>query len=1130
MDYEFDKDRGEIEKYIGNEKDIVIPNQIEGVTVKSIRSHAFDGCGLNSVVIPDSVEEMGWCVFENNKLTSVTLSKNLDGIGGFKNSNLTSIEIPPSVTYISAYAFANNALTSVEIPDSVGSIGNGAFEENNLTSVKLSENLEKLQFAIFKNNNLTNITLPKKLEKIDMCVFENNNLVKITIPASVKEIDSDAFRGNKLTELVIEEGLEIIESSVFADNCLTSVTIPSSVRKIEFGAFRNNPLTSIIIEANETNKQNRFDDMWLDIGFPEHLMPGTELFDGYVFDSNTGTIKSYIGQDKTVVIPNEINGTEVKYIGYKAFAEKGLTEVVIPENIIKIKECAFMDNNLTTVTIPENIVDIEARAFANNDLTTVTIPNTIKTINFAVFQNNKLTNVNLPDQLKIIGESAFSRNLLTELSIPETVEEIYLDAFYGNNLKSLIIPDGVSVIEEYAFSHNNLTTLKIPNIEEIDEGVFSNNNLTIVEIPQSVKQIGKRAFSGNKLVSLKIPSNVETIENNAFSFNNLTDIEIPSNVRTIENWAFRQNPIETIKLHNKDVRLINKPFPDIDDTLDLLWGNRNSHDEKAIVETLDTLLMYSDIEETNVIIEMLAHYPNQIQLYKQFASSTNKQSKRAGEYLVKSVKAGEMLRKSPKEQLEYLKKSVSKAAVKKTEILDLSCLPKLYLNNSEIINNDEIVALISIFLMTNEMMLPPENGLIESMFNKECLKQLGQYLLNQWIANDMDNKLKTALIISTYYGDEQLIYEIKNLLNELIASKRYKTALQLLQALAYNGSKLSFMLLDDVANKGKTKGQKEEAKRLLRKAARNAGVEFDELLDMIVPDFGFDDTGVLQLSADNKVVDILLGDDRKLTYRDSSGKVTKTLPKNVESLKKEVNTIKKQITTVVKNQTTRLEMAFISGKTWSEKLFEDLFIKNPLVRQLSKGLVFASQKVDGTKILFTVNKEKVLETANYDEVNLNELTDVYLMHSVEETNSVLKEWKVYLKDNQIKPLVNQFDMELTYTETLDEYEITKYLGHVPHRDKESTTLYKEILKSGFTGGSEDGGYVFNYYIDLDAIKTRVVLHLPYGLYIPRPSDIGGRLDAVISFTNMKTKGKIKLDQVPKRLISTVIHRLDKVLK
>lgn len=103
-DFEFND--GVILKYYGSDTEVVIPSTIDGVIVKSI----------------------GDSVFSNRYLLSLSFEKNshIESIGNsaFSGCSLKSIILPDSVTEIGKNAFTNcSSLKSITIPDSVTSIG-----------------------------------------------------------------------------------------------------------------------------------------------------------------------------------------------------------------------------------------------------------------------------------------------------------------------------------------------------------------------------------------------------------------------------------------------------------------------------------------------------------------------------------------------------------------------------------------------------------------------------------------------------------------------------------------------------------------------------------------------------------------------------------------------------------------------------------------------------------------------------------------------------------------------------------------------------------------------------------------------------------------------------------------------
>ncbi len=1004
MDFKFDEKTGKITNYIGNSKDVVIPEEIEGVKVKIIGESAFKGKGLKSVVLPEGLEEIWYWAFERNELTS--------------------IEFPKSIKVISCYSFKQNRLTSVVIPDGVTKLENGEFMANQLTSVTLSKNLKVVGHESFANNKISSIDWPENLIEINTAAFEYNSLTQITIPNSVTTIGSGAFGRNQLTEVEIpssvtvlkgglsggvfennhlrtvklNEGIIEIGDGAFKGNVLTSITIPKTVTKIEGNCFDGNELKTVNVEYDDVAKESRLNKMWKNAYLPMSQMPGIAEENGYWFDTNSGTILKYLGGLTELVIPNEIAGVKVRIVDEK------------------------------------------------------------------VFKSKRLTKVTLPDTLEIIKEDAFESNLLEEL----------------------IIPDSVTVLERSAFEDNYLRKVTLSkNLVEIGFRCFYYNALQEVNIPNGVKDIGKFSFTNNPVKIVKLPKSLEGLNE----------------------------------------EFINKKR--MDNVVNNVARNLYNYTDEEVVDTLINLLKFTKINETT-ILEILSSYPQFEKRYKELAESKVKKMKTAGIYLLKTIKVRNLLNKSVEEKIEYINQPLEEVVLKKLDLVDFGTVPKLKFKDGQEADIQLVKNFVGAFLTSKEMIVPPENKLLEAMFDKEDLTKLGQFILDEWIKNDMDNKLKTALVLSTYYADEQMIYQVKDLVNKMILDGRYKSAQQILQAIAYNGSKISFLLLDQIANKGKTKGQKEEASRLLIKAARVNNVSYEQLLDMIVPDFGFNNDGVLKLSNDEVCIDIMLEDDGKLIYKDDEGKITKTLPKKVDCFKKEVNALKKQIKTVYQSQTDRLEGAYLSGRTWDKDAFVDLFVNNPFMRQVSSGLIFGFENSRGEKLTFTVTKEKGLETAGYDEVNLDSNAKVYLIHGTEENSDTLEAWKTYLKDNELSSKLDQLTVMDFEIKTEDSYKITNFYGYVPkEKGIELRQLQQKLLAIGFEKDNVDNSHIFNFFMKIKSSTIIVNISFNLGFYIEvdltKEVEVGS-----LYFTSQQNM--LPLNKVPKRLIVTIGHKLSEIFK
>ncbi len=113
------------------------------------------------------------------------------------------------------------------IPNGVKTIRNGAFCDTNLTSIDIPWTVTSIGHHAFADNKLLEeIVLPPEVELIDMCTFQNClSLKHVKLPQTLRQIESEAFRGTALQCIELPEGILYIAHDAFDEGVRVSISM-----------------------------------------------------------------------------------------------------------------------------------------------------------------------------------------------------------------------------------------------------------------------------------------------------------------------------------------------------------------------------------------------------------------------------------------------------------------------------------------------------------------------------------------------------------------------------------------------------------------------------------------------------------------------------------------------------------------------------------------------------------------------------------------------------------------------------------------------------------------------------------------------------------------------------------------
>lgn len=277
FEYSLDRRYGyvTITGYRGTDTTVEIPSQIEGLPVVYIGDRAFEKRkAVNTVIIPDSVVDIGWLAFVDCiNLKNIIIPESVTTISSmafYGCSNLVDITFPKSVTKIGSSVFYDcKSLTSINIDpgNPEYSSRDGILYDKEQRTIIIYPKGRKGAFVIpdfvtsiwhsaFSGSSLSDITIPDSVTFIGSGAFSDTELADITIPDSVTDFGSYVFsQCRNLAGVKLSDNISVINEGVF-DGCveLTDIIIPESVTSIERLAFLNCfKLKNIIIPAGVTN-------------------------------------------------------------------------------------------------------------------------------------------------------------------------------------------------------------------------------------------------------------------------------------------------------------------------------------------------------------------------------------------------------------------------------------------------------------------------------------------------------------------------------------------------------------------------------------------------------------------------------------------------------------------------------------------------------------------------------------------------------------------------------------------------------------------------------------------------------------------------------------------------------------
>lgn len=571
-------------RYLGDETNVVIPEEIDGFKIYAISSWCFYGKEKPSIAY-DTVN-----VENNDRIKSIKIPSTIEIIGFDAFSYMDSLEEVSFDEHMNGSLYLNGSLFvsspllhKLRIPrycsldSSSNFLSSSSIKELEIPYVNISEYSGSDNLAFYLNP-VENLIITGDYEFGELKGFFSSN--------SIKTVEIKGFvTGDNVTYDFYDIRNILRNKPDFIFHHIPSATVDVGLQ--EFGYVKSyDAETGFTTYSVNGIPDTAYSPVINNTGAVDELQSGD--FSYTLTDSENAIIIGYSGNDNAVNFPAEIDSHTVIAIGADGFTiSTGEAEsIVIPDTVEYIANSAFKGNSaLKHVSFSENLKIIEAQAFKDCSVKEVVLPNVVY-VGEGAFENCLPNNIFIPSTLKNIPEKMFFENkgstssCLTEVIISEGVKSIGPDAFnynykhkdYGNSFTltlpssleyigdrafyyagirgELVLPDNINVLSEYAFAYNKLSSILLPsNLERIEKCALRGNRYTeAIIIPEKVFSLDDYALSSLTVPEFVINAKISTFPTYCFYKLTAENIELPNGTKAIDDYAFTESRISNLDL------------------------------------------------------------------------------------------------------------------------------------------------------------------------------------------------------------------------------------------------------------------------------------------------------------------------------------------------------------------------------------------------------------------------------------------------------------------------------------------------------------------------------------------------------------------------------------------------------
>ena len=498
-EYTVTNNEATITSYMGWEKDVKVPSEINGYKVTGITGE-FASMNLDSVVLPSTLKEIK---INRDDVFGYVKSVSFEGQNdNFYVENGCIYSKDKSILYYVPYGLDN-----LTIKPETKKLYVSNLEYTNIRKLVIPETVESINVNFISSKGLKELEINANI-RVNV---QSNDLTSLKYGSKVTDLEDCSILADKLTTLTFSDELKSMPS-IYSDS-LTELNIPAKVESIK--KLYDNAMPNL--ERVNVDPANKY----------------IKSIDGALYKDNKLYIYPMNKQDESYEVPEGI--TEISGI-----SNVHLKNLKLPNSLNGLPECCFVGcTNLETINIPRNISSLH-----EEEIIDFGAP-----ICYVFSGCNKLKNITVDENNKtytVSDNALYSKDHKT------------LYKWLNNDTKTPNINPATTKVETMAFEEANIETLDLKNVTDVmycafaeckyltdvnfgkvtnikDYGFMYCSSLTKIAFPNSLKNIGKRGFvSCDNLKEIELPNGLTSIGSGGFyDCENLEIANIPQNINEL---------------------------------------------------------------------------------------------------------------------------------------------------------------------------------------------------------------------------------------------------------------------------------------------------------------------------------------------------------------------------------------------------------------------------------------------------------------------------------------------------------------------------------------------------------------------------------------------------------------------